>query len=157
VLIRGFAVNERWLDRVGDIVALSKSVSEADIALYELISRDDAFVPEDPTPPRRQPRQMGPYPFLASLLAAAAAYPVSLPAQASFRSQQIEFAAPMYTDDTLYMTVEIVAYDEAARTIAVTVNCQNQDQQHLAHGTFTLDVSTVEPAEYSRHANAEGV
>jgi len=149
-------VNERWLDKVGDIVALSKSVSEADIALYGLISRDDAFVPEDPTPPKRQPRQMAPYPFLASLLAAAAAYPVSLPAQASFQWQQIEFSAPMYTDDTLYMTVEIMAYDEDARTIAVSVTCQNQDQQRLAHGTFTLDVSAVEPADYPR-ANPEGV
>ena len=150
-------MNERWLDKVGDIVALSKSVSEADIALYGLISRDDAFVPEDPTPPKRQPRQMAPYPFLASLLAAAAAYPVSLPAQASFRWQQIEFSAPMYTDDTLYMTVEIVAFDEVARTIDVSVNCQNQDQQRLAHGTFTLDVSAVEPADDSRHTSAEGV
>jgi acyl dehydratase len=150
-------VNERWLDKVGAIIALSKSVSEADIALYGLISRDDAFEPVDPTPPKRQPRQVASYPFLGSLLASAAAFPVSPPAQASFRWQQIEFSAPMYTDDTLYMTVEIVAYDEDARTITVSVACQNQDQHHLAHGTFSLDVSTVEPADHSRHANVEGV
>jgi acyl dehydratase len=99
---------------------------------------------------------MAPYPFLGSLLAAAAAYPVSLPAQASFRWQQIEFSAPMYTDDTLYMTVEIVAYDKATRTISVSVVCQNQDQQHLARGTFTLDVSALEPADFSRYANVGG-
>jgi acyl dehydratase len=134
-------VNERRLDKVGDAITLSKTVSDADIALFGLISRDDAFVPQDPTPPLREERQMAPYPLLASLLAtSAASHPVSDQAQISFLQERIEFSAPLYTNDTLYMTVELVAYDEMGRTVSISVDCRNQDQQQLAHGDFILEV-----------------
>jgi hypothetical protein len=133
-------VNEQWSGQVGDVITLSKSVSEADIALFELINRDDAFVPPDPAPPVRLPRQMAPYPLLASLLATAASHLLREQAKARFLRQHIEFFWPVYTDDTLELTVEVSAYDEATQTLQASVICHNQDQRRLAQGEFTLDV-----------------
>jgi acyl dehydratase len=138
-------VNERRLDKVVDVVELSKTVSDADIALFGLISRDDAFVPEDPPPPLREERRVAPYPLLASLLAtAAASHPASDSAQSGFLREHIEFSAPLFTNDTLHMTVRVTAYDEAGRTVGISVDCRNQDQQHVAHGDFTLEVTADE-------------
>src|SRR5215469_11389503 len=117
----GGLVNEQWSGKVGDVITLSKSVSEADIALFGLINRDDAFVPEDPAPPVRQPRQMAPYPLLASLLATAAAHLLREQAKARFLRQHIEFLWPIYTDDTVELTVEVSACDEAAHTLHASV------------------------------------
>ena len=139
-------VNEQWSGKVGDIITLSKSVSEADIALFELINRDDAYEVEDPPPPVRQPRQMAPYPLLASLLATAASHLVSEQAKARFLGQRIEFAWPVYTDDTLHLTVEVSACDEATHTLYASVTCHNQDQRPLAKGEFTLDIAPWEEA-----------
>jgi acyl dehydratase len=89
---------------------------------------------------------MAPYPLLASLLATAAAtHPVfSDPAPAGFLHEHIEFSEPLYTNDTLYMTVEVIAHDEAGRTVSISVVCRNQDQRHLARGDFILEVTPDE-------------
>jgi acyl dehydratase len=137
-------VNEQWSGKVGDVIALSKTVSEADIALFGLINRDDAFVPEDPAPPVRQPRQMAPYPLLASLLATAASHLLREQAKARFLRQRIEFFWPVYTDDTLELTVEVSACDEATHTLNASVICLNQDRHRLAQGEFILDTGPAE-------------
>jgi hypothetical protein len=139
-------VNEQWSGAVGDVITLSKSVSEADIALFGLINRDDAFVPEDPAPPVRQPRQMAPYPLLASLLATAASHLVREQTKARFLRQHIDFFWPVYTDDTLQMTVEVSACDVETHMLYARVICHNQDQRRLAQGEFTLDVGSAEEA-----------
>jgi hypothetical protein len=133
------AVNEQWSERVGTFFSFTKTVSEADIALFELISRDDDFVAEDPAPPVRQPRQIVPYPWLGSLLATAASHLLPLPSQAGFISHDITFIEPAYTDDILHMTVQVLAYDEARHSIRVGVTCQNQEYRRLADGEFGLD------------------
>jgi hypothetical protein len=144
-MLGGLAVNERRLDKVGDVITLSKTVSDADIALFGLISRDDSFVPEDKAPPLREERRMAPYPLLASLLAtAAASHPISDRAETGFLREHIDFSAPLYTNDTLYMTIVVTALDEAGRTVSISVDCRNQDQQHLAHGDFTVAVPADE-------------
>jgi hypothetical protein len=140
----GELVNEQWSGKVGDVIILSKTVSEADIALFGLINRDDAFVPEDPAPPVRLPRQMAPFPLLASLLATAASYLVREQAKARFLRQHIEFFWPVYTDDTLELKVEVSACDEASHTLHASVICHNQDLRRLAQGEFTLDIGSVE-------------
>ena len=57
-------MNKQWSGKVGDVITLSKSVSEADMALFGLINRDDAFVPEDPRNVP-SPRWIGSERFLA--------------------------------------------------------------------------------------------
>ena len=133
-------MNEAWSERVGNVITLNKSISDADIALFGLISRDDDFVALDPAPPVRQPRQVAPYPWLGALLATAAAHLISPSAQAGFLEQRIEFSEPAYADDTLHLTVELVEYDRAKQAIRVSVTCRNQDHRHLAAGDFSLDV-----------------
>ena len=134
-------MNERWSDRVGHIITINKSISEADIALFGLISRDDDFIAEDPAPPVRQPRQIAPYPWLASLLATAASHLISPPERASFLREHIEFSWPAYTDDALNMTVEVIAYDAEQHAVSARVICWNQDHLCLAQGEFSLDTS----------------
>ena len=88
---------------------------------------------------------MAPFPLLASLLATAAtSHPVSDPELSGFLREHIEFSAPLFTNDTLHMTVGVTAYDEAGRTVSIRVDCRNQDQQHVAHGDFTLEVTPDE-------------
>ena len=139
-VVEGSWVSEGWVDRVGRVVTFTKSVSEADMALFALITREDTDIPEEPTPPVRQPRQPASLALLASLLMAAAARHLETPARAPFTAQRLDFFAPPQTDDTLTIRAELVTYDAAADTSTITLTCQNQEQRPLAQGECTLRV-----------------
>jgi len=131
-------VSEGHTGVIGSVTTFTKQVSEADIALFSLVTRDEAVELTEPPAPVRQPRQAAPYPLLAALLAAAAARhaPPTLPAR--FARQDVRFSQPIYTDDILCAVAEIAGYDEASRTLHIHAACENQDGLRLAEGDFYL-------------------
>jgi len=131
-------VNEERTGVIGSTTTFTKQVSEADIALFSLVTRDEAVEAGEPPAPVRQPRQAAPYPLLAALLAAAAARhaPPALPAR--FARQDVRFSQPIYTDDTLCAVAEVAEYDEVSRTLHIRAACENQDGLRLAEGDFYL-------------------
>jgi acyl dehydratase len=131
-------VSEATARQIGTVATFTKQVSEADIALFELVTRDENQPTEEPAAPVRKPRQAAPYALLAAFLASAVARHAPDPGTARFSSQAIQFAAPAYTDDTLSAVAELAAYDAASRTLRIRATCENQDGMRLADGEFAL-------------------
>lgn len=131
-------MNDVLARRVGAVTTFTKQVSEADIALFELVTRPEQGEPEEPAAPVRQPRKAAPYPLLVALLSAAAAYHTPRPELARFVRQDVRFSAPIYTDDVLSVTAELVEYDVAGHTLRIRAQCRNQDALDLAEGEFLL-------------------
>lgn len=136
--LEGLPVNNPGARQVGAVTTFTKQISEADIALFELVTRVDNGVPEEPPAPGRQPRKAAPYPLLVALLSVAAAYHTPRPELARFVRQEVRFSAPIYTDDVLSATAELVEYDAARHTLRISARCHNQDGLDLAEGEFLL-------------------
>ncbi|MGH2516619.1 MAG: hypothetical protein ACRDHP_13265 [Ktedonobacterales bacterium] len=117
---------------------MTKQISEADVALFGLVTKDDVVNGDDPPVPAHQPRQAAPFPMLAAFLASAAARHLPQPDLARFERQVVDFAAPAYTDDTLRATAEIAAYDSASHSLRILAHCDNQEGLRLAEGEFIL-------------------
>src|SRR5262249_19871073 len=119
-----------------------KQVSEADVALFELVTRDDQLTAEEPpgSSPRQPRRQAAPFALVAALMASAAARHMARPAAACFERQIGSFTAPAYTDDTLYVVAEVAALDAGSQMLHVRARCENQDGLALASGDFYLRV-----------------
>ncbi|HLZ24362.1 MAG TPA: hypothetical protein VKQ30_19785 [Ktedonobacterales bacterium] len=131
-------MSEAHFREVGATATVTKQISEADVALFGLVTKDDLMNGDDPPPPVRQPRQAAPFPMLAAVLASAAARHLPRPDLARFERQVVEFAAPAYTDDTLSATAEIAAYDRASGSLRIRAHCDNQEGVRLAEGEFIL-------------------
>lgn len=129
---------EERAGQVGAIARLTKQISEADVALFELVTRDEDVPATEPPRPDRRPRQAAPFPLVAAMLASAAARhrPASGPVR--FLREEISFAAPAYTDDTLCAVAEVTSYDGASHTLRVVAHCDNQEGLRLAEGCFYL-------------------
>lgn len=123
---------------VGATATITKLISEADVALFELVTKDDTLSADEPPNPDRQPRQPAPFSLLTAFLAAAAARHSSQPAIARFEREVVRFAAPVYTDDTLSAVARVTAYDSASGSVRIHVHCHNQEGLRLAEGEFIL-------------------
>ncbi len=77
-------MSEERSQEMGAIERIEKQVSEADVALFELVTRDDQLEAEDPPKPGRPRRQAVPFPLIAALLASAAARHIPRSAIARF-------------------------------------------------------------------------
>jgi hypothetical protein len=124
--------------QIGAVTRVIKQISEADVALFELVTKDDQLEAEEPPSPSRQPRKPVPFPFVASLLASAAARHHPQPDLARCERQIVTFLAPAYTDDTLSATAEVAAHDSATGILRVRAYCDNQEGERLAEGEFHL-------------------
>jgi len=131
-------VSEEHSQETGAIERVEKQVSEADVALFELVTRDDQLEAEDPPKPRRPRRQAVPFPLIAALLASAAARHIPRPATARFERAEVRFSAPAYTEDRLCALAEIAGHDASGQTLHVRARCENQEGLALAAGDFYL-------------------
>jgi hypothetical protein len=124
--------------RVGAIATVTKQLSEADVALFALVTGDAPLNTEEPPDPQRGVRQAAPLSLLAALLASAAAQHAERPDLARFISQTVRFREPALTDDTITAAAEIVGYDASEHALQIDVRCDNQEGRRLAEGRFLL-------------------
>jgi hypothetical protein len=124
--------------RMGAIATLTKQLSEADVALFVLVTGDAPLDIEEPPDLKRGPRQAAPLSLLAALLATAAAHHATRPDIARFLRQTVTFAEPALTDDTVTASAKVVGYDSAEHTLKIHVHCSNQEGRRLAEGRFLL-------------------
>lgn len=124
--------------QVGAIARLTKQISEADVALFELVTRDEDVHTSEPPRPDRRPRQAAPFPLVAAMLASVASRHQPTTGPVRFLREEVSFAAPAYTDDTLCAVAEVTGYDGASHTLRVFAHCENQEGLRLAEGCFYL-------------------
>jgi acyl dehydratase len=131
-------VGEGVVGREGAVTTLTKQLSEADVALFQLVTGETQVTAEEPPIPARQTRQAAPMALVGALLATAAAQHSLRPDLARFLSQTVTFHEPAYNDDTLTVTAQVAEHDGANRSLRIVARCDNQDGRRLANGEFLL-------------------
>ena len=124
--------------QVGTSIALTKAISEADVALFALVTDNVKLQTEEPKASDSGGPSSVPAALLAALLGAAAARHVGESASATFLRAEVSFVGTAMADDTLTATAEVAGYDEASRVLRVRASCTNQEGQRLAEGSFEL-------------------
>jgi hypothetical protein len=124
--------------QVGATAAISKNLSEADIALFLLVTSEMTPSGEEPPLTSRHTREAAPLAMLAALLACAAAGHARSPSSARFLSQVVRFGEPAYTDDVVVATARVTSYDETTHALLISVSCENQEGRRLAEGEILL-------------------
>jgi acyl dehydratase len=129
---------------VGATVTLTKTISEADVALFTLVTDDQApgtdepMAADGPQVRASETRVAVPSALLAALLATAAArHAGGLPSAVITRAD-LSATGVAWAGDTLTATAEVTAYDDASHSARVRAQCANQDGQRLAEGNFEL-------------------
>ncbi|MGE5333480.1 MAG: hypothetical protein ACM3N4_02165 [Nitrososphaerota archaeon] len=117
---------------------LTKQISDADVALFLLVTGQTTITPEQILIPAQSTRQIAPMAMISAMLSGAAAEHGLRPGSVRFLSESIRFAEPAYTDDTLIATAELVGRDDASRSLRIFAHCENQDGRRLAEGEFVL-------------------
>jgi acyl dehydratase len=123
---------------IGATVTINKTLSEADIALFLLVTNESTPAGEEPPLTNRHAREAAPLGMLAALLASAAATHARRPTDARFITQTIRYCEPAYTDDTVTATARVAAHDDAAHALLISVSCENQEGRRLAEGEVLL-------------------
>lgn len=124
--------------RVGAVARVTKQLSEADVALFVLVTDDAPLEGEEPPDPARRERQEAPLSLLAALLSSAAAHHAVHPELAHFVSQTVRFHEQALTDDTVTATAEVVGYDPKDHALQIQVRAENQEGRRLAEGQVLL-------------------
>lgn len=132
------------IPQVGTTITLSKAISEADVALFILVTNDQPpSATEEPPLPETAGRVLVPGALVAAFLASAAARHLGGLTAARLVRAEVAPSAAAYTDDTLTATAQVAAFDPASQTLRVTAFCANQDGVRLAEGTFDLRTGGV--------------
>jgi acyl dehydratase len=123
---------------IGAMISISKTLSEADIALFLLVTNETVPSGDEPPLTSRHVREPAPLAMLAALLASAAIGHALYPASARFLTQTVRYCEPAYTDDTVTATAQVTGHDEVAHALLISVSCQNQEGRSLAEGEILL-------------------
>jgi hypothetical protein len=123
---------------IGAKVTINKTLSEADIALFLLVTNETTPSGDEPPLTSRHARESAPLVMLAALLASAASGHARRPEVARFLSQTIRYCEAAYTDDTVTATAQVTARDESAHAFLISVSCENQEGRRLAEGEILL-------------------
>lgn len=120
------------------MTTLTKQISDADVALFLLVTGQTTVTPDQIQIPAQTTRQIAPMAMLAAILAGAAAQHGLRPGSVRFLSETIRFIEPAYTDDTLTATAQLMGRDDASQSVRISAHCENQDGRRLAEGEFIL-------------------
>ena len=131
-------MNETTSHQDGAVATITKQISEADVALFLLVTGMTTVTPEQIPIPAQTTRQIAPMAMVAAMLSGAAAQHGLRPGSVRFVSESVRFVEPAYTDDTLVATAELAGRDDTTRTLRVLARCENQDGRRLAEGEFIL-------------------
>lgn len=131
-------MNESTSDHEGPVTTLTKQISDADVALFMLVTGQVAVTPEQISIATQTSRQIAPMAIIAAMLSGAAAQHGLRPGSVRFVSETIRFAEPAYTDDLLTATAEVLDRSATGQTVRIFAHCENQDGRRLAEGEFVM-------------------
>jgi hypothetical protein len=123
---------------IGATVTINKTLSEADIALFLLVTNETTPSGDEPPLTSRHAREAAPLAMLAALLASAASGHARRPASARFLNQSIRYCEPAYTDDAVTATAQVTSRDDDTHALLISVTCANQEGRRLAEGEILL-------------------
>jgi acyl dehydratase len=133
-----FAMSISTLPLIGATLTCVKVVSEADIALFFLITDDRQLQADEPPNANENVRVPVPPALVAALLAGAAARLAGDAQPAAIERADVRCLAIAQPDDTLTVVAEVTAFDGEARRITARARCADQHGRQLAEGDFEL-------------------
>ena len=124
--------------KIGDSVKFTKTITQADVTLYAGISGDFNPVHMDKTYAETTQFKK---PVVHGMLTAgliSAAVGTGLPCIGTIAiSQTLQFKAPVFIDDTITATAEVIAKDDAKHRVTLHTYCTNPD------GVVVLDGESI--------------
>jgi len=126
------------LPSIGATVTCVKVISEADIALFSLVTDDHPPQADEPPNANEDVRVPVPPALVAALLAAAAARVAGDAQPAAIERADVRCLAIAQPDDTLTAVAEVTSFDDGARRIIARGHCVDQHGRRLAEGVFEL-------------------
>lgn len=124
--------------KIGDSVKFTKTITQADVTLYAGISGDFNPVHMDKTYAETTQFKK---PVVHGMLTAgliSAAVGTGLPGIGTIAiSQTLKFMAPVFIDDTITATAEVITKDDAKHRVTLHTYCTNQD------GVVVLDGESI--------------
>ena len=124
------------IHQIGTTLTLTKVISEADVALFTLVTTDQPPASTD-EPLATEPAERVPVPgalVIALLVSAAAQQGDGM----TLAHAEVTCTATAWTGDALTASIEVVAYDAASGVLREHASCANQDGQRLAEGMVDL-------------------
>jgi len=140
---------------IGATVTLTRTLSEADLALFALVMGEvDVTTQAPPASPAaeqaetdeqraEQAQQTAPLALLAALLTSVAAQHSDQPAQARFLEARLRFHAPAYAGETLQASATVTGVDDATQALRVAARCVTSDGRHLAEADLLVQRTTA--------------
>lgn len=123
---------------VGATRTTTRSLSEADLALFALVMGEANLDAEAHLEAEPRYQQVAPAALLAALLATSAALHSDHPATPYFLSAQVRFIAPAYAEETVRVSATVVDIDTATGALHVHALCEVEDGRRLAEAEFLL-------------------
>ena len=123
---------------VGATTTLTRSLSEADLALFALVMgaadlATDARLEAEPSYQRVAPSAL-----LAALLTTSAAQHSERPLLARFISGQVRFFEPAYAEETVRASATVTGIDGATGALRISARCETADGRSLAEADFLM-------------------
>ena len=123
-------MTEKKVFRVGDTASFSKTISESDVYAFSGITGDfnGLFVNEEFARHTRYGRRIVPGNLPASFISTAMG--VSMPGPgAIFMDQSTKYVSPVYPNDTITATIQLIEVREKANFYVCTIKgeCRNQN------------------------------
>jgi acyl dehydratase len=123
---------------VGATTTLTRSLSEADLALFALVMgaadlATDARLEAEPSYQRVAPPAL-----LAALLTTSAAQHSERPPLARFISGQVRFIEPAYAEETVRASATVTGIDDATGALHINARCETEDGRSLAEADFLM-------------------
>jgi acyl dehydratase len=126
------------LPPIGATVTCVKLISEADIALFSLVTDDRPPQTDEPPNANEDVRVPVPPALVAALLAAATARVADAAQPATFERADVHYLAIAQPEDTLTAVAEVTAFDDSAQRITARAHCLDQHGRRVAEGVFEL-------------------
>jgi acyl dehydratase len=123
---------------VGATRTLTRSLSEADLALFALVMGEAELEAEAQLDAAPGNRRVAPPALLAALLTTSAAQHSEHPESARIVSGQMRFVAPAYAEDTVQASAIVTGVDDSTGALRITARCEAGDGRRLAEADFLM-------------------
>jgi acyl dehydratase len=123
---------------VGATRTTTRSLSEADLALFALVMGEADLGAEARLEAEPRYQRVAPPGLLAAMLASSAAQHSDRPALARFLSGQLRFIEPAYAEETVRASATVTGIDGPTGALRITAHCETEEGRRLAEADFLL-------------------
>lgn len=124
---------------VGQRASFAKTITETDVVMYAGLSGDfnPIHVDQESAKTSRFGQRIAHGLLTTSLLSGVLG--MKLPGHGSvYMGQTLKFVKPVFINDTITATAEVIAYDPEKRVIRLRTQCHNQDGVLVLEGEATM-------------------